>query len=264
MAFQVYGGNNNSGGSLTQQLIVDVGAGQSIGGAVNGEVFPAGTSLESILRDILIKAFNPTLSLSSDIATLMQEAGVIISPMFNSNFSQNDAGALLTKILKKNGGQISAVYPYQDLNVQLPDGDIIYISQANYSAGMIPAGGVSSATITYQGRRKIFGGTPGATPATSANVRSLTQNALDAQVGTQLIIPIAQGSTNVSFAYPASLPDVGNVLYVEFSNAEVKSLFTQSIVNVAGANGFTPISYKLYNFTPIQPFQTAVTYRVII
>ena len=265
MAFGVFqsGGRNGSGATLSQELIVSVG-GTPVGGSNTGEVFPAGTPLETVLRDILIKAFNPTLALSTDIATLMQESGTILSPTFISTFTQNDGGPLLTKILKKNAVQISAVFPYQDLNIQLPDGDIVYISQATFSAGAIPAGTANSNTITYQGRRKIFGGTPGATPATSAAVRALALNALNPLAGSQLLIPIAQGSTQVVFAYPASLQDVSSVLYVEFSNSEVKTLFTKTFVNVEGANGYAPVSYKVYSYTPIQPFQTAVNYRVII
>lgn len=265
MSFKVYSSYSRNGGgaTLAQQLIVSVG-GTPVGGANTGEVFAAGTPIENVLRDILIKAFNPTLALATDIATLMQESGSIISPTFNSTFTQNDGGPLLTKILRKNAVQVSAVFPYQDLNVQLHDGDIVYISVATFAAGTIPAGSVNSNTINYQGRRKIFAGTPGAIPASSADVRALALNAINPVVGTQLLIPIAAGSTRVVFAYPATLQDVSSVLYVELSNSEVKSLFTKTLVNVEGANGFAPVSYKVYAYTPIQPFQTAVNYRVII
>ena len=95
-------------------------------------------------------------------------------------------------------------------------------------------------------------------------LRALAVNAINPIVGSQLVIPIALGSTTVAFAYPAALQDVTSVLYVELSNSEVKTLFTKTLVNVEGANGFTQMSYKVYTFTPIQPFQAAVTYRVII
>jgi len=51
---------------------------------------------------------------------------------------------------------------------------------------------------------------------------------------------------------------------VEGLNAEVKGVFTKSSVSVEGANGYTPIGYKVYRYTPAVPFQAAATYNVTI
>lgn len=270
--------------TLKQNLTVNVGAGQSVGGSDSGETFTQGTLLETVLRDILLKVIHPTyvaptLSLQTDTPGLEVEAGIIISPILNTLFTQNDAGGVITRTLKRNTLTIASTFPYQDLNYQVLDGSNIYQAIYTYGQGpiknnnlgdpdpigRIPAGTINSNAITYNGRRKLFAGTPTSTPVDSTSIRALTLSVLNAQIGTQFTINIPAGATRVVFAYPASLPSVTSVKYVELSNSEIKSLFTETtILNVKGANNFTGIDYKLYTYIPVEPFQADVTYIVTI
>ena len=68
----------------------------------------------------------------------------------------------------------------------------------------------------------------------------------------------------VVFAYPSSLRDITSVVYVEGLGAEVKDIFTKSIVSVTGANDYLPIDYKVYTYIPASPFGATATYNVTI
>lgn len=268
---------------LQQDLTVNVGSGQAVGGSQTGELFPKGATLESVLRDILIKAVHPTyvsptVTLSSNDSVFKEETGTIINPAFTYSFSQNDSGGLTGISLKRNGTEIATVLPYTDTNYQITD-SASYVLQASYSQGIIKndnlgnpdatgrinAGTVNSNTITYTGYRKIFWGTSNVTPTTSANVRSFaTGQMLSDGVNNNFTITIPQSSVTVWFAYPDTLADVSSVQYVEYSFSEVKTLFSQTIVSVTGNNNYSAINYKVFSYTPLEPFQTTIHYKVIL
>jgi hypothetical protein len=268
--------------NLLQELIAELGEGGSVGGVYTDDTFAIGTSLEDVLRAILRKAIHPeyedpTATLASDIVVYSREIGDIISPVFNGSFDQNDAGGEITRALKRNGTTISASVPYEDTSIEINEVKTYLLAVTHGQGacklnnlgdtdcfGRIEAGIVNSNNIIYTPYRKCFFGFPATTPTTSANVRALTEDFLNPQEGTQFTINIPIGAVKVCFAYPASLRDVESVLYEEFANTEVKDIFVKTTVNVEGANGFTAISYKVFTFTPVEPFTTEATYNVTI
>lgn len=68
----------------------------------------------------------------------------------------------------------------------------------------------------------------------------------------------------VVFAYPSTLHDVTSVKDSNGLNAEIKSAFTKSTVNVEGANGYTAEEYKVYMTDFADPVKKANTYNVTI
>lgn len=269
--------------TLATQLIAALE--DNVGGVSNGQTFAQGSTLESVIRSILIQTVppnyqSPNVQESTDTPTLSQEVGSVISPTLSYIFSQNDAGAQTGITLYKNGTSIATAMPHQDANVTLGDGSVVsYQCTAQYAqgackndnlgnqncTGRITAGSVSSNTISYSGYRKYFWGVPTTPPATSADVRgSLANSAFNAGNGTQFTINIPAGSLNVVFAYPAALEDVSSVIYVEAGGMQVKGNFTSTTISVQGANGYTALSYKVWVFTPVQSFQEAATYIVTI
>lgn len=123
--------------------------------------------------------------------------------------------------------------------------------------------GSESSSVTVVGQRKYFYGVDNAA-ASSANIRSLGHSTLNASNGTSFTISIPAGTASVVFAYPDTLRDVNTVKYVEGLNAEVKGIFTKTSVSVEGANGYTAIGYKVYRYTPAEPFPATATYNVTI
>ena len=121
---------------------------------------------------------------------------------------------------------------------------------------------LASSLIIY-GRRKAFYGVDH-TASDSEDIRLLSGNLLNPSNGSSFTINIPEGSTNVVFAYPSTLRNVSSVKYVDGLNAEIKGIFTQTLVNVEGLNGYSAIPYKVYKYTPAIPFSASATYTITI
>lgn len=136
-----------------------------------------------------------------------------------------------------------------------------------YSDGRIQAGSKSATKGTITGYRNGFYGTTTSQSSgtfESDNIRALTATNKAITAGTVINISIPVGAKSVIFAYPASVRDVNSVQDVNGLNAEVKTAFTQVLANVAGANGYNPIEYKVYYTNYANANDTQNTYKVTI
>lgn len=262
--------------------------GVTIGMYTSGDNIPAGTNLEAIIANILQKVTLPTytapsLSLSGTSPTTV-EAGTVMNITLNTSFFKNDAGDVTSFKLYKNGSMIysgASIQSFTDSNVLIGESSIVYRAEVTYAdgvikktnlgvdypAGRILAGTTSSGNVTYLGIRKAFYGTNSLnsdTSTTSAEIRSLTPSAAKASEGNVFTINIPMGTKKVMLAYPANLRNVSSIKYVEGMNADVKAAFELQLVDVYGANSFTPIQYKVYTYVPAVPFTANVTYTVTI
>lgn len=203
------------------------------------------------------------------------EVGTIISPIISLAFNQNDAGNKLTNILNRNGVQIANTFPHTDTNYQIVEGNNSYqavvtyaqgpIKQDNrgddYPTGRIEAGSILSNTLMYSGRRKAFyGAITGDVPNSSSTVRGLPNSLLNPS-GVDYILNIPIGTVRVVFAIPSTM-SISYVEYIELSNSDLKTLFEETVVSVQGANGYLATSYKVYSFTPVEPYPVEVNYRI--
>lgn len=138
-----------------------------------------------------------------------------------------------------------------------------------YAAGQIKAGSKSATKGTITGYRNGFYGTStsqssGDTLISNA-IRGLSGKSNRAvTAGTVWNISIPVGALSVIFAYPATIRDVTSVLDANGLNAEIKTAFTQIQVQVAGANGYNPIEYKVYYTNYANANDTQNTYKVTI
>lgn len=255
---------------------------QTVGGLENGHVYEADTPIETILRDALVMDIPPTyeqpeVDLSSQYTIFDYEIGTQVSPVLATVFTQNNAGALATRQLKKNGTNLSAATPFTDSNVTLGTTPVTYQSHITYAQGAcinnplgtndcrgrVEAGAIDSNVLTFNGLRKWFAGSPSATPATSDDVRALAQSGLGpVEDETQIVINVPQGATRIIFAYPATIRDAVSAEYVEWGGAEVLGNFTKTTINVKGTNNFAATSYKMYEYVPVEPFPSACTYII--
>lgn len=136
-----------------------------------------------------------------------------------------------------------------------------------YADGQIKAGSKSATKGTITGYRNGFYGTTTSQSSgtfESDNIRALTATNKAITAGTVINISIPVGAKSVIFAYPASVRDVNSVQDVNGLNAEVKTAFTQVSANVAGANGYNPIEYKVYYTNYANANDTQNTYKVTI
>lgn len=203
------------------------------------------------------------------------ESGQLINPILDRAYIQNDAGAITSETLNRTpGGTISTTYAYTDVDYQVVDGNTLYQAAANYAAGpvknnnlgnpdptgQIMAGSLTSNILTYVGKRFSFWeAITGAIPTDSVGVRALGNSTSDLE----FVINISEGTVHVVFAIPTDFITLDHVQYVEFGNADVQALFDTTDFMVEGANGYSPVNYRIYSYTPVEPFPSEVNYRVI-
>ena len=137
----------------------------------------------------------------------------------------------------------------------------------DYADGQIKAGSKSATKGTITGYRNGFYGTTTSQSSgtfESDNIRALTATNKAVTAGTVWNISIPVGARSVIFAYPATIRDVNSVLDANGLNAEIKTAFTKVQAQVAGANGYNPIEYKVYYTNYANANDTQNTYKVTI
>lgn len=278
-------------GTTVSDIIADLNV-----GAINaGDTIQSGTTLDGFISKLIQDTFTPTCtppsaSLSSSIGTNVEAGttGLTLTATLNRGAIIGALSGSIWNPSLAQGFRAGAATGYfingQDTGVSnmltmpatvIADGANTFSAQIDYEEGAqptdskgadystpLPAGNVTS-SVTVNGRRKAFYGVD-STGADSAAVRALGANLLNPANGSNFAISIPIGATSVCFAYPATLRDVNSVKYVEGLNAEVKGIFTKTLVNVEGANGYSAQSYKVYRYEPVSPFSADATYNVTI
>lgn len=136
-----------------------------------------------------------------------------------------------------------------------------------YADGQIKAGSKSATKGTISSYRNGFYGTTISQSSgtfESNDIRALTATNKAVTAGTVWNISIPVGARSVIFAYPATIRDATSVLDANGLNAEIKTAFTKIQVQVAGANGYNPIEYKVYYTNYANANDTQNTYKVTI
>lgn len=136
-----------------------------------------------------------------------------------------------------------------------------------YADGQIKAGSKSATKGTISGYRNGFYGTTTSQSSgtfESNDIRTLTATNKAVTAGTVWNISVPVGARSVIFAYPATIRDATSVLDANGLNAEIKTAFTKIQVQVAGANGYNPIEYKVYYTNYANANDTQNTYKVTI
>lgn len=271
--------------------------GTSIGALANGATIPAGTSIDELLNMIVAKAIpatytKPTVaaSVTSGSAAGNYEIGATITTNVKSVFTKNDAGDLISNKIFKGGVEVvsgtTATVNATDQTFVIPDGTVTFNSKAEYKAAPVKtnnlgqeskenwfdAGTATSGNISFVGKRKYFyGAGNGGVPTLTSNVvRGLAGNKLNPSAGTVFEIPVAVGQQHVIFAYPASLRDVTQVMYIETNDTGMKDSFTKTTVSVGGADatsssiGSYATDYKVYSYAMAAPAAAGMTFKVTI
>ncbi|AFJ21511.1 hypothetical protein [Salisaeta icosahedral phage 1] len=253
--------------ALKEQLEV---ANVTVGALSDGDVIPAGTPLDEVLRRILVKALAPTLSLSGT-GDKTVEVGTEIAPTLTATYDKRDGGNL--NALTINGTDVRPApfelspAPFRIGSASDISADVQYQALAEYDdSGATPAGSVSSNVVTYRGERYIFRGTSNAAPTTSADVRALNASPiLGVQDGTTFSIDVPDGATSVEFAYPALLGTVAKIEFVGALTSDVTGDYTRTTVAVNGGagDGSYAVDYYVYRREPSSAY-TAATINVTI
>ncbi|MCH8567624.1 MAG: hypothetical protein LAT67_05145 [Balneolales bacterium] len=239
----------------------------------------AGNTATSSVISVNFKSYQtPTISFPN-FSPLSREVGELDATITGTITRRSPNIALQSYQLevRLNGGS------WQNLgdSVTITDGNSAALTPVEYTAPATTGGDVvtsvqfsiritdqqgqgsrlTSNTIT--GSRKLF--YEPVQSETLPDIRDLEFSILNPNAGTQFTINIPAGAQIVAFAYPASIRDVSQVIFVQGGNVDVKGAFgSPDIESIADAKGQNDIDYKVYTFTPVEPFSSAVTYNVTI
>ena len=262
-------------------------------GIADGATISAGTSLDEFVRMVVQKAIpatytTPSISIANNggQASGNVEAGTTISPKLKATFNKNDAGDLMSIVIKKNGEEVASATEspliYDGDSIVVGDESVTFSASATYGDAPVKtnnlgaeskenwfAGGtVNSSNYVITGKRNLFYGTGvGSVPeVNSVMVRGLANKKLAPAQGTSFNINVAVGQQYIVFAYPATLRDVNNVTYVEANDSGMASSFNKLVIDVADARGGSNgiMNYKVYTYVMAVPAAAGMTFKVTI
>lgn len=273
-----------------QEWEVQLGSGGTVGGLKTGDTIPEGTTMDELIKLLTQKAVPPVYSeagvtcrVSTGTAAGSYEVGTQINTTIQGTFTQNDAGALTTIEILKNGvsiqSQATSPITTEAQTFTLGEETVSFTAKATYADGpikndnldqpspdgQIKAGSKTSSAVSFTGKRNLFYGTGvGAAPeASSEIVRGLANKKLAPTNGTSFNINVAVGQQYVIIAYPATLRDLTKCFYVE-QNTDLAANFEKSTISVQGANGAAGADYKVYVYEMAIPAAAGMTLQVQI
>ena len=280
---------------LEETVISDL----TVGSIDAQDVLLQGMTFTEFVKELLLTTFfptftSPTFSLTSNQSSILECGTIPTTFILTFNFGRGSIlGKLVTGIWNPSTFQDYRAGAATDYTVDgVSTGTTNFRTQSNYPNPIVEGNNTFSGTVTYgigpqptdskgnnylspysagsstnsltiQGKRKYFHGVSNLATS-SALIRSLSSSGLNPVNGTTFTINIPIGATNVVFAYPATLEVVDSVIYVEGLNAEIKDVFVETSVNVEGANSYTAIAYRVYIYTPVEPFPATATYIITI
>ena len=269
---------------------VQLGAGGTVGGLKTGDEIPVGTTLDDLIKLLTQKSVpasytqpGVTCRVSTGTAAGSYEVGTEINTTIQGTFTQNDAGALTTIEILKNGSSIlsQAASPIttEAQTFTLGEETVSFTAKATYAAGeikndnlgqpspdgQIKAGSKTSSAVSFTGKRNLFYGTGvGTAPSvTSELVRGLSNKQLGPSNGTSFNINVAAGQQYVVIAYPATLRKITKCFYVE-QNTDLAENFTEQTISVQGANGAAGADYRVLVYQMAVPAAAGMTLQVQI
>lgn len=262
-------------------------------GVEDNEVIPAGKSLDEIVALLVQKPVSaeytqPSVVVSNEAEQMSDfvEAGTTLTPKFQVTFVQNDAGALSKlEILRGEevvGESASSPYTYTGTPIVVDNDELSFTVRATYGEGEIKnnnldqpspeghieAGSIDSDVYTIAGKRNLFygSGTGNMPDITSDLIRGLSHKVLDPKQGLTFNVALTTGEQYVVIAYPATLPDLTQIRYLETGDSSMLGMFDHSLVDVADARGGNNglVSYKVYTLNMPVPTAAKMTFEVTI
>lgn len=291
--------SESEGGGVV--ITEDIQTNVDVGALKAGQILLSGTNLTELTKRLTLSTFTPTFippssSLIKNIPNNVEAGtfypsilltmnfnrgsinGVMSGGVWNPSTKQNDrAGAATEFIINSNNLGVNNNLTLN--NIEIGDEATTWTASVSHLSGPQPldsnganfssplSAGTLNSSTTINGRRNLFFGvsTTETSPFNdSDDIRTLQNSVLNPSNNTTFTINIPVGTSMVVFAYPATLRQVNSVKFVEFSNTEIKEAFTETTVEVDGANGFTPINYRVYTFVPVEPFSQTATYTITI
>ena len=233
------------------KLQADIIVSNAVGSATTGKIYPAGTALEAVIRDMLIKEVAPGLTLNLDPSTTLYDKVTDLVSAVTMKAVCTKGTYTLAKVefylddVLKHTENISADGTYQfAVGFDTPTNTNFTLKAKVYDTKTgTPMTTTKSTTVKFVG--KSYYGTVAATVGnpTEAQIKALQNNVLkDVKGLTYSGITMDYGK--VVYAYPAEFGNITSIMDVVNSYNYTGS-FAKTVVNVDG------ISYNCY--TQIDP-----------
>lgn len=255
-----------------------------------------GKNLKQVWNTIFVKEQNPSTSYPYVSLTFSQageyELGTKITPKFSANLNIGKyqygpaTGVKLTswKVTDTEGNELTSTeekltnVPFPELQVvdsteytitaraYHTEGAIPVTNIGNpYPSGKIAKGSTGKTSGMITGYRKSFYGTvDNKNTVTASVIRGLDSSDTALADGDSFVVEVPVGALRVIIAYPLALRDITSIKDVNASRSEISSSFKLQKIDVPGANGYKPKSYKVYTMDFAEPYDTANTFEVTI
>lgn len=261
--FTIKNGGGSGDATLEHEVVCNVAAGN----APIGTVLPEGMSFTEYVERVHVATLSPVVTINTPTATT-KEVGEVITTLpikatitkktytlskaefYNNNVLLNT----ITGIPTNGVVQMDYACNNNDTNMTIK----VVATDSNGLKGQ------SSVDIKFS--RGIFYGTSTGNELynTSALIRGLSNKELGKAKGYKFTINIPVGTKSVIIAIPSTLGSIADVNFRESMNMSVLSSFNISNVNVEGANGYTAMSYKVYQYTSVAGFSQLSHYDVTL
>lgn len=254
------------GGEGESELEHDITCNVSVGNAPSGTVLPQGMTFTEYAEKVHVTTLPPSVKINTPTSATHEIGEVITTLPIKATITKGtyalskaefyDGNTLLNTITGiPTNGVVS-----MDYSCNNKDTDMKIKVVATDSNGL-----TGSASVDIKFARGIFYGTSttGDLYNTSALVRSLSNKELGKTSGYKFTVDIPVGTKSVIIAIPSTM-SLSAVNFRESMNMDVLSTFNVSTVDVQGANGYTAIGYKVYQYIATSAFSQSSHYDVTI
>lgn len=278
--------------ALDEEIGSEIKVTQAVGALATNKTFDATTKLKDILKQMLQKEMQPTVTQPSVSLTFASakayEVGTKITPSYSAKLNAGSYSYGPATGITATSWSVSATGVETPLTTATGSFPEITVTEgmnykvtavATHEAGADPvtnlgnpadaskkitAGTKSATSGSITGFRSFFYGTKttGLDSYDSAAVRALTNGNAKAEPNKQFNITIPAGTKQIVIAVPAAR-SLKSVINVGLSRGEVADTFVASTVDVEGANGYTAAPYKVYVFNSSTALD-ANTYEVTL
>lgn len=265
--FYVYDDDEGyDGGGCESELEHDITCNVSVGNAPSGTVLPQGMTFTEYAEKVHVTTLPPYVKINTPTSVTHEIGKVITTLPIKATITKGtyalskaefyDGNTLLNTITGiPTNGVVNMDYSCNnnDTNMKIK----VVATDNNGLTG--------NASVDIKFARGIFYGTSttGDLYNSSALVRSLGTKELGKTSGYKFTVDIPVGTKSVVIAIPATM-NLSAVNFRESMNMDVLSTFTISNVDVQGANGYTAIGYKVYQYIAPTSFTQASHYDVTI
>lgn len=257
----------------------------AVGNIAKGAEIAAGTTLDAILKQLLVTYINPSFKsfTSSNLGGTVEVGTNVVGPIafswefnewaytkdniqdetiniFETNASGTKIAGGLSKGTTGKGSYDTAGKTVVVENLKKTEpGKVTY-----YIEGTNTKGAKFSKILEKNWAYKYFYGVTTETSLPTADEMRKSNGTLSPANGTTFTVTANAGDAIAWFAYPATLRDVSSILALDSMSSEVKTAFTYGTITMVVADGTTEVSYKTGFIKPDEPFKQQARYKVTI